>query len=115
MTDLSQLLDLTLLDGYKESLGDVVLDKMLSMYREQSIIYLREIEQSIGSESQSDWHACCHKMKGAAASTGLKVLRAHLAEIEKQEQTPSWKLEQLEMVKVHSDEGIKAFEQWLSV
>lgn len=114
MSDFNELLDLTLLEGYRESLGDTILEKMIAMYREQSTLYLSEIAQSIASESQNDWHGCCHKMKGAAASTGLKVLRAQLADIEKQAQSKSWKLSQLEVVKENSEKGIEAFERWLS-
>ena len=44
-------LDLDLLQGYKESLGNDVLLKMLEMYEQQSVIYLSDIEEAVLTNS----------------------------------------------------------------
>ena len=107
-------LDIDLLQGYKESLGEDVLLKMLDMYEQQSEIYLSDIENSVLSNSQQLWHEHCHKMKGAAGSVGLLKVNQLLASIDKVVESQSWKNEQFRLLNSLNVEGLVAFKEWLN-
>jgi len=107
-------LDLDLLQGYKESLGNDVLLKMLEMYEQQSVIYLSDIEEAVLTNSQQLWHEHCHKMKGAAGSVGLLKVNQLLASIDKVVESKAWKNDQLTTLKSLNLEGVSAFKDWLN-
>ena len=75
-------LDNNLLQGYINDLGIQMVQKMLDLYNQQSIIYLEEINKAANDEFQQGWTASCHKMKGAAGSVGLVSVFNYLVEIE---------------------------------
>lgn len=109
-----QILNTELLNGYKENLGNAVLEKMHALYCQQSAEYIDFIADAIVQESQSLWQERCHKMKGAAASAGLVAAHKHLSSIEKDEASKETKLAQLDQLKLLNAAGIDAFAQWLA-
>lgn len=106
-------LDITLINGYLEVLDHAVIQQMLDLYSQQSGIYLAEIENAIILENQKLWQEQCHKMKGAAASTGLCKVHRKLVEIEKTEQSWQLKSEHMQELKLLNQAGMTVFEQWL--
>lgn len=107
-------LDSELLDGYVKSLGQDVVKQMFSLYRQQSAIYLVDIEEALLSGSVELWQEHCHKMKGAAGSVGLKALHARLVIMEKSTDSVTKKAQQLAELNIHNKEVIEDFEFWLS-
>lgn len=109
----SEIIDLPLLQGYLDNLGQPVLEKMLALYRQQSQNYLVAIKEALALESQEDWQERCHKMKGAAGSAGLKQVHALLCKIEKS--TDEWSRKQQYVIDLEQRNviGIKAFSRWL--
>ena len=104
-------LDQVLLTGYLAVLSKVTLEKMLNVYIVQSSLYLKEISNAIKADSQLLWQNQCHKMKGAAASVGLKLVHAKLNDIEKstdQDRTVSHS-----QLCVLNGQAIDAYQQWL--
>jgi len=110
--ELTQL-DTELLDGYVQSLGVDVVKQMLALYSQQVIIYLDDIESSLVSASEQLWQEHCHKMKGAAGSVGLLTLHARLKLMEKMTADNRDKALQLEELKIHNQQAIAEFNDWL--
>lgn len=104
-------LDQELLTGYLAVFSKVTIEKMLNVYIDQSSLYLKEISNAIKVDSQCLWQSQCHKMKGAAASIGLKLVRAKLNEMEKSaDQDRSVSHSQLCVL---NEQAIDAYQQWL--
>lgn len=110
---ITEQLDLTLINGYLEVLDHAVIQQMLDLYSQQSVLYLAEIENAVTLADQKLWQEQCHKMKGAAASTGLCQVHKKLVEIEKSEQSWQIKSEHLQELRLLNQAGMKVFEQWL--
>jgi HPt (histidine-containing phosphotransfer) domain-containing protein len=107
-------LDLDLLNGYFDSLGEQVVKKMLALYVQQSALYLKDILQAITHESQELWQEHCHKMKGAAGSVGLLKVHAKLVLIEKLKAPSEKKSTELsELIKLNQL-AIEVFNSWLT-
>jgi len=106
-------LDNELLDGYMQSLGQNIVKKMLTLYRQQSLIYLTDIEVALSSDSAELWQEHCHKMKGAAGSVGLKSLHARLVIMEKSMDDTTKKAQQLAELNIHNNQAIADFNAWL--
>jgi len=106
-------LDINLLDGYLDSLGQSIVQQMLDLYIQQSISYIHDIADAVVQESQELWQERCHKMKGATGSVGLISLHAKLVIIEKL--TDSWteKNKYVEELVTANDQAVSAFKQWL--
>jgi HPt (histidine-containing phosphotransfer) domain-containing protein len=107
-------LDNILLQGYINDLGILLVQKMLDLYTQQSIIYLEEINKAVNDKSQQGWSASCHKMKGAAGSVGLVVVFDYLVEIEKsiepwQQKTTNY----VELLNLN-DRGILSLSEYLN-
>lgn len=113
MSSFSQI-DTGLLQGYLDNLGADVVEQMLDLYAQQSTIYIKDIEQTITDESQTDWQESCHKMKGAAGSVGLTNVHATLASIEKSTELWAEKSKQLATLATLNKESIDSFSQWLA-
>jgi len=117
VSDINQLgnqLDNELLQGYLENLGKAIVQKMLDLYQQQSVIYLAEIEQAIKDESQDLWQEKCHKMKGAAGSVGLVAIHANLVVLEKSTDVWTEKSVHLAELKKLNDAAIATFIRWLA-
>jgi len=107
-------LDITLLEGYLDSLGQSVVQQMLDLYLGQSIIYIDDINRHIGIEQQRDWQESCHKMKGAAGSVGLLQVHKMLVDIEKSEVDDDSKKALVEDLKLLNKNATNVFIKWLS-
>ena len=107
------ILDVELLQGYLDNLGVAVVEKMQSLYQQQSVVYLAEIEQCIGHADSKAWQESCHKMKGAAGSIGLHLVRSHLAAIEKQLLTPEERANLFNQLTTLNEQGLAEFKEWL--
>jgi len=106
-------LDNELLDGYLQGLGKDVVKKMFALYCQQVVIYLDDIESSLLNESIPLWQENCHKMKGAAGSVGLISLHSRLKLMEKTTVNKSDKAHQLVELRIHNDQAIIDFNDWL--
>lgn len=107
-------LDGELLQGYLDNLGKGIVQKMLDLYQQQSAIYLEEIEKAISAQSQTLWQEKCHKMKGAAGSTGLVDVHSKLVAIEKSVDNWSEKSQDLsELIKLNRT-ALASFNEWLA-
>jgi len=107
-------LDINLLDGYIDSLGQSIVQQMLDLYIQQSITYIHDIADAVIQESQELWQERCHKMKGATGSVGLVSLHAKLVTIEKlSDSWPEKKVLSEELI-VENEQAVYAFRQWLS-
>ncbi|WP_206485208.1 Hpt domain-containing protein [Thalassotalea sp. G2M2-11] len=106
-------LDTTLLAGYMDNLGKEIVQQMLDLYSQQSVVYLQDIDQALTDKSQQQWQECCHKMKGATGSAGLIDVHAKLVDIEKL--TDSWSEKQIHFTELSqlNTAAIDAFNQWL--
>jgi len=106
-------LDINLLEGYLNSLGQDIVQQMLDLYIQQSITYIHDITDAVTQESQELWQERCHKMKGATGSVGLVSLHAQLVSIEKL--TDVWPEKNKHAVELiaANDQAINAFRQWL--
>ncbi len=106
-------LDKVLLNGYVQSLGQEIVKKMLTLYSQQSLIYLTDIEAALQCDSTELWQEHCHKMKGAAGSVGLKSLHARLVIMEKSKENTTKKTQQLTELNRHNNQAIADFNDWL--
>ncbi|SEK98932.1 Hpt domain-containing protein [Colwellia chukchiensis] len=109
----TQHLNLTLLNSYLETLDVSVLQQMLSLYQQQSSIYLAAISTAQEQCHQPAWQEQCHKMKGAAASAGLSQVQQQLISMERSSADWPTKLTQLQQLKQLNLDAIQAFKQWL--
>ncbi len=107
-------LDLNLLNGYLSKLGEATLIKMIALYRQQSNIYLQEIEQSVKTNDQTLWQQHCHKMKGAAGSVGLTDVHSYLVAIERSNVDPIAKQNLLSELQKKNKLAIDQFDIWLA-
>jgi len=107
-------LDVNLLDGYLDSLGQDIVQQMLDLYIQQSITYLDDITDSLKQESQELWQEHCHKMKGATGSVGLLATHAILVKIEKLPNSWSEKSTYLAELVSTNKKAIDAFKIWLA-
>jgi len=106
-------LDLSLLQGYLDNLGKVIVQQMLDLYIQQSKIYLVDIENNILVDEQSSWQDACHKMKGAAGSVGLLTVHKTLVEIEKSTALTDEKSAHVKALVTLNNDAICAFKNWL--
>ena len=93
-----KLLDISLLQGYLDSLGASIVEKMRDLYIQQSTLYLKEITLAVEAESQVNWQEACHKMKGAAGSVGLLLVHQQLVLLEKS--TEEWGIKEADVSKL---------------
>ena len=107
-------LDKELLNDYVQCLGKNVVTQMFTLYRQQVTLYLKDIESALLSDNGQLWQQYCHKMKGAAASVGLKSLHARLKNMEKTEENVADKAHQLSKLIAHNKQAMAEFEDWLS-
>jgi len=110
---ISNYLDLELLQGYFDSLGKTIVEKMFALYSQQAEIYLHDIEHAQLNASFSDWQEHCHKMKGAAASVGMHQLHGQLKLLEKLDAPKEKKAVLLAELKLSNEQAIFAFKEWL--
>lgn len=103
-----------LIQGYLDNVGSAVVEKMLSLYMQQSAIYMDEISLAVEQQSQEMWHERCHKMKGAAGSVGLSSVHAYLASVEKSDENWQIKAGYLKEIASKNSEAIECFKAWLA-
>ena len=108
------ILNIGLIDDYKQSLGVEIIRQMLDLYIAQSAIYLEEIRSAASSSDHLLWHDKCHKMKGAASSIGFIVLRELLLSIEHSDAGEQVKLDYCAQLNQLNIEAITAFEAWIT-
>ena len=108
------LLDVILLQSYIDSLGKNIVEQMFALYKQQSTIYLSDIEKSQLADAIDLWQEHCHKMKGASASVGLTRLHALLVPLEKTTAAQSEKAIYLTELRLVNEQAIGAFQQWLA-
>jgi len=106
-------LDSELLQGYLDNLGKNTVQQMLSLYQQQSALYLEEIEQALTNQSHTLWQEKCHKMKGAAGSVGLVKVHAKLVVIEECDKAWTEKRLYLEQLIQLNNNALVAFSTWL--
>ncbi len=107
-------LDVALLEGYLDNLGQSVVQQMLDLYLGQSVIYIDDISKNLSVELQREWQESCHKMKGAAGSVGLLQVHKKLVEIEKSEASSDAKKTMVDELKQLNENATDAFFSWLS-
>ena len=107
-------LDVNLLDGYLDSLGQDIVQQMLDLYIQQSVTYIEDIKDALEQESQELWQERCHKMKGATGSVGLLVAHAKLVAIEKLSDSWLEKTTYLSELGDINEQAIAAFKAWLA-
>jgi HPt (histidine-containing phosphotransfer) domain-containing protein len=112
VSEINQL-DLSLLQGYLDNLGNNVVQQMLDLYIQQSKIYLIDIENNVSAEKQVAWQDSCHKMKGAAGSVGLLIVYNTLVEIEKSTILADEKMVYVKELVALNNNAISAFREWL--
>ncbi len=110
----TEVIDKELLQGYVDSLGIGIVEKMLNMYIDQSQLYIADIVDALPDGGQKLWHERCHKMKGAAGSVGMKKVHAHLVIIEKSTETAAIKQQHIQELVSLNDSAISAFREWLA-
>jgi len=110
----SKIIDHTLFQGYLDNLGTTIVEKMIAMYIEQSVIYLNDIAAATSEEHQQEWQSRCHKMKGAAGSVGMIEVHATLVAIEKSIARSSEKEKFVKELNSLNEQAIKAFKQRLA-
>ncbi|GHF78523.1 Hpt domain-containing protein [Thalassotalea marina] len=106
-------LDLQLLNGYLDNLGRDVVQQMLTLYTQQSEIYLTEIQSTLIAQDKNEWRDKCHKMKGAAGSVGLVQVHGLLVDIEKSEVPWAQRQEHFTNLQRLNNEAIASFNTWL--
>jgi len=106
-------LDNVLLESYVQGLGIDVVNKMFTLYNQQVVVYLVDIEKSLQCNSEELWQEHCHKMKGAAGSVGLKSVHAQLVIMEKTTANKTEKAQQLAELKDHNQQAFVNFNIWL--
>jgi HPt (histidine-containing phosphotransfer) domain-containing protein len=107
-------LDINLLDGYAQSLGSHIVKQMFALYEQQVVIYLKDIEDSLCCDDIQLWQECCHKMKGAAGSVGLKALHRRLKKMENTNASKDDKAQQLVDLNAHNKQAMAEFTHWLA-
>ena len=107
-------LDTDLLAGYVDNLGKDIVQQMLDLYIQQSVVYLRDIKEAITECSQPLWQEHCHKMKGATGSVGLTSVHAKLVAIEKSNDTWDVKEGYYNELAELNNAAITSFTTWLS-
>lgn len=107
-------LDVNLLDGYLDTLGQDIVQQMLDLYIQQSTTYIDDIADAAKQESQDLWQERCHKMKGATGSVGLLATHAKLVVIEKL--TDAWSEKSSHVIELISlnEQAISAFKEFLA-
>lgn len=110
----SPYLDVVLLQGYLDSLGKTVLEKMIALYCQQVNIYLEDIASAQARNAVDDWQIHCHKMKGACASVGMLNLHGKLKIMEKTEASQQDKLVLIDDLVRENEQSILAFTSWLN-
>ncbi|MGJ8693802.1 MAG: Hpt domain-containing protein [Thalassotalea sp.] len=110
----NDVIDLALLTDYQDSLGKDVIEQMFDLYVEQSEIYINDIVTASTSNDDNFWHEKCHKLKGAASSSGLMELRKFIVEIENSKAASAEKLAIVETINELNIKGIMAFKVWLN-
>lgn len=107
-------LDANLLAGYVENLGRDIVQQMLDLYIQQSVVYLKSIEEALTACSQTLWQESCHKMKGATGSVGLTAVHAKLVAIEKSSE--AWELKKTYLAELDdlNKDAINSFTTWMS-
>lgn len=113
MNNINQL-DTDLLSGYVENLGKDIVQQMLDLYIQQSVVYLKDINEAITVDSQPLWQEYCHKMKGATGSVGLTSVHANLVAIEKSTDNRDVKKGYYDQLASLNNEAIDSFTTWLS-
>ncbi len=106
-------LDYELLQGYLDSLGKNIVEKMFSLYCQQVDIYLTDISNAQLDDNFIAWRENCHKMKGAAASVGMTYLHSQLKSLETTTASQEEKALMLADLKISNTEAISAFIIWL--
>ena len=106
-------LDLTLIEGYLEALDISVIKQMLDLYVEQSSLYMVDIQHAVNSDDSKAWQEHCHKMKGSAASAGLRLVHQKLVYLEKTGENSDYKQQQVKELLALNGEAINQFQQWL--
>ena len=106
-------LDVELLQGYLDSLGQHIVEQMFTLFCQQVEIYLKDIAQAQLNDSVKDWEENCHKMKGAAASVGMTYLYSQLKVLEKTSADKQEKAAMLAELKAVNSQAITAFKTWL--
>ena len=106
-------LDYELLQGYLDSMGKQIVEKMFALYCQQVDIYLSDIGNAQCNNSSIAWQENCHKMKGAAASVGMINLHSQLKGLEHTTALQEEKAIMLADLKASNTEAISAFTIWL--
>jgi HPt (histidine-containing phosphotransfer) domain-containing protein len=106
-------LDYELLQGYLDSLGKDVVEKMFDLYCQQVDIYLHNISDAQLNDNDVAWQEGCHKMKGATASIGLPYLYSQLKNYEFTTARQEEKAVMLNVLKKLNTEAIREFSTWL--
>ncbi len=108
-----EALNIDLLQGYLDTLGKGMIEKMFALYRQQTQLYLASIKAALMEDSDSSWQESCHKMKGAAASVGLTSLHGQLVILEKVKATKEEKMTYFTELTQENDKAMEIFEAWL--
>lgn len=106
-------LDNELLNGYIDNLGKAIVQQMLELYIQQSVVYLSDINKAVNEQSQTLWKEHSHKMKGAAGSVGLTAVHAKLVILEKLEEQWTEKKRYSEELAQLNKTAIECFSRWL--
>jgi HPt (histidine-containing phosphotransfer) domain-containing protein len=106
-------LDYELLQGYLDSLGKDVVEKMFDLYCQQVDIYLQDISDAQLSDNDVAWQESCHKMKGATASVGMSYLHSQLKVYEFTTANQKEKAVILTALKEGNSQAITEFSNWL--
>jgi len=107
-------LDLALLQSYFDLMGREMLERMSVLYKQQATIYLLDIAKAQLTDSRDSWQEHCHKMKGAAASAGLKGVHYLLVSLEKTTAAQAEKGLLLAKLTQKNEQAIAAFDDWLA-
>jgi HPt (histidine-containing phosphotransfer) domain-containing protein len=125
----NEVLNIDLIQGYKEKLSSAILTKMITLYADQSQRYISDIESALlisanrmpatlpeveeeHVEHYDAWKTACHKMKGAAASVGLIAVYELSKKMELMEDNKDEKVALFIRLKQKNKEGIEAFLQF---
>ncbi|MGB0936765.1 MAG: Hpt domain-containing protein [Colwellia sp.] len=130
------ILNTDLIQGYKERLKPEVLTKMITLYAQQSNVYISDIEEALAAlpttnndsithlavskaeelalvEKHETWKSTCHKMKGAAASIGLLSVYDLAKEMEHMEGAKDEKIAMFIQLKQSNKDSIESYLQFL--
>lgn len=114
MSESSTHLDESLLQGYIDNLGKQIVQQMLDLYIQQSVVYIKDLNQAVIEQSQPLWKEYAHKMKGAAGSVGLTGVHAELVVLEKLEERWNDKKQLSLDLEQLNQKAITTFIAWLS-